>query len=251
MAGDFEPIIIDMPGRTIRVWAVADVHIGSKECDLDGFRAFLGRVMDDPDSFIALAGDMVDNAVTGCPSSTYGSDPEAQIEQAVELLQPLADSGKILSIVSGNHEARTQRLAGISPAALIAYKLGVADRYRENMAFVRVNLRNGNVQDTYNLLVMHGASRAKKSKFMPEGVDVFISGHTHDPGIEKPARLIFTQKGNVVVKPMLSITATSWLSYGGYGAAKMYTPKATSDPQCVELEFTNTNSRTGRIRSVW
>lgn len=251
MAGDFEPIIIDMPGRTIRVWAVADVHIGSKECDLDGFRAFLGRVMADPDSFVVLAGDLIDNAVTGCPASIYGSEPEFQISQAVELLKPLADDGRILAMVSGNHEARTLKLAGIDPSALIAYKLGIADRFRENMAFLRVNLKNGKVQNTYNLLVMHGASRAKKSKFMPEGVDVFVSGHTHEPSVEKPARIIFTQKGRVIVKPMVSITATSWLCYGGYGAARMYTPKATSDPQSVELEFTNSNNRAGRVRTVW
>lgn len=43
MISDFTPIVHTLEGRTIRVWAVADVHIGAKECDLDGFKAFCGK----------------------------------------------------------------------------------------------------------------------------------------------------------------------------------------------------------------
>ena len=41
MLDDFTPIIHELPGRTIKVWAVADVHIGARECDMDGFKRFL------------------------------------------------------------------------------------------------------------------------------------------------------------------------------------------------------------------
>lgn len=249
MLSDFEPIIHELPGRTIKVWAIADVHLGSAECDLEGFRAFLSRVEQDNDSFIVIAGDMCDNAITGSPSHVYGASPREQINQAVELLRPVAD--RILCMVSGNHELRTRKAADIDPMEVIACKLDLAHLYRENMAFVRVNLRQGAICDTHNLLVMHGASPAKKRKMHIEGVDVFISGHTHDPYVEKPARLVFNHHGNVCVKPMIHITATSWLNYGGYGAAKMYSPKATSDPQCLTLEYTNSNNSRGRVFVTW
>lgn len=251
MAGDFEPIIWDLPGRTISVWAVADVHIGSDECDLDGFKRFLGRVMADDSAYIVLCGDLLDNAVSGCPASVYGSRPYEQIETACELLAPLAESGRILGVVSGNHEQRTKRLSDIDPLLVVCSKLNIVHLYRSNMAFVRVNLKERGMQDTYNMLLMHGASAAKKSKFHVEGVDVFISGHTHDPSVSRPARLVFSQKGIVSVKDMLHVTACSWLNFGGYGAAKMYAPKSTSNPQRITLEFTNSNNRQGSASISW
>lgn len=52
MIDDFTPIINRLEGRTIRVWPIADVHIGARECDMDGFAKFLKRVEADDDSYI-------------------------------------------------------------------------------------------------------------------------------------------------------------------------------------------------------
>lgn len=250
MLSDYEPIIWELPGRTIRVWAVADVHIGSKECDLEGFRAFLRRVMADPDSFIVIAGDLLDNAICA-PASVFGSQPSEAMETAIKLLEPLASDNRILAVVSGNHEQPSSRLADVDILEVLCYRLGIQDRYRCNMGFVRVNLRNGGVSDSYALLVMHGASRGRVDKFHVEGVDAFIHGHVHDPEVRKPARIIFGTNNKVSVRSMVSVTASSWLNYGGYGASKLYAPRATSDPQCLILEYTNTNTRRGECRVMW
>lgn len=250
MLDDFVPLTHNLQGRTIRVYAVADVHIGSHECDLEGFRAFLRRVLSESDSFIVLCGDVLDNAVCS-PATVFQGSPHDAMETAVELLLPLAEDGRILGMVSGNHEQRTSRLADVDISEVLAYRLGVQDVYRQNMAFVRVNLKGNSTQDTYNLLLMHGASKARKDRFHVEGVDAFISGHTHDPYVSRPARLVFSQKGTIHVKPIVHITCCSFLNYGGYGAAKMYAPKATSCPQSIELEFTNSNNRKGNIRVIW
>lgn len=108
MLSDYEPIIWELPGRTIRVWAVADVHIGA-DTNLEAFRAFLKRVLADDASYIVICGDMLDNAITGSVASIYGASPFQQVEECAELLRPLADAGKILGVVGGNHEARTKR----------------------------------------------------------------------------------------------------------------------------------------------
>lgn len=250
MLDDFVPLTHTFSGRTVKVWPIADVHIGSKECDLDGFKAVLRQIMSDDDAYLVLCGDILDNAVCS-PASVFQGSPSEAMETAVKLIKPLADSGKILGMVSGNHEQRTSRLADVDISEVLAYRLGVQDVYRQNMAFVRINLKGNGTQDTYNLLLMHGASKSRKDRFHVEGVDAFISGHVHDPYVGRNARLVFSQKGRVSVEPIVHVTCCSFLNYGGYGAAKMYPVKATSCPQCLELEFTNSNNSKGKMRVIW
>lgn len=253
MLDDHQPIIHRLDGRSIRIWAIADVHIGAKECDLDGFRRFLGRIAQDPDSYIVLVGDMLNNGVKDSMTNVYEEliPPHAQIDKCAELLEPLKD--RILGAVGGNHEARSRKAVDLDPMYAVMCILGKQHLYRQNMAFMRVILERGKTRDGYSLLLVHGKSERAKRNFAYslEGVDAIISGHVHNGAIEKPARLCFTTRNRVVIKPLVSITATSWLEYGGYAAAALYRPAATSDPQCLELEFTGSNSIDGQIRAVW
>lgn len=255
MLDDFTPIVHQLEGRTIKVWAVGDVHIGAKEANLKEFSKFLKRVQDDPDSYITIVGDALNVGIrsASCPTDIYEETMpvNAQIECAAELLAPVAD--RILGCVGGNHEMRAKKAVDMDPLYQVMVLIRKPDLYRPNMAFVRVNLGNGNTKDHYALMLVHGKSAAAKRKFAyaVEGVDAIISGHTHDPIVEKPARLVFTQRNNVVIQPLVSLTACSWLDYGGYGAANLYLPKATSDPQALVLEFTRSNNSQGQIRVAW
>lgn len=254
MHSDFDPIIHKLKGRTIKVYAVADVHIGARECDLDGFEAFLHRIAKDKDAYIVLCGDLCNNGIAGSHSSVYEEvimPGMAQVEKAVELLSPIKD--RILGAVGGNHEARSRKAVDLDPMYTIMCMMGVQHLYRTNFAMLRIILANGNTKSRYALMLIHGKTENKKRQFAyaVEGVDAIISGHTHNGIVEKPARLVFTSRNNVMVKPLVSLTATSWLTYGGYAAAALYKPAATSCPQCLELEYTATNDREGSIRVVW
>lgn len=256
MLDDFTPIIHRLDGRTVRLWAVADVHIGARESRIDGpggFAEFLRRIEADPDSYIVLCGDIINNGIKDSLTNVYDEvmPPSAQIEAAVELLEPV--KGRILGAVGGNHELRSKRAVDIDPMGTIMAILRLPQLYRQNFAMMRVILANGEVRDGYAIMLIHGRSANKKRQlsFSVEGVDAIISGHTHDGLIEKPARLCFTNRNNIVIKNVISMTATSWLDYGGYAARGLYLPKATSDPQALVLEYTGTNSRSGRMRVVW
>ena len=253
MHSDFEPIIHRLEGRTIKVWAVADVHIGAPECDLDGFEAFLHKVAKDKDSYIVLVGDVISNGMKDSLTNVYEETmpPSLQIEKAVELLSPVKD--KILGAVGGNHEARSRKAVDLDPMYAIMCMMGIQHLYRTNFAMLRVILANGNTKSRYALMLIHGKTENKKRQFAyaVEGVDAIVSGHTHNGIVEKPARLVFTSRNNVMVKPLVSLTATSWLTYGGYAAAALYKPAATSCPQYMELPFTASNDIEGQIRVVW
>lgn len=253
MLDDFKAISHKLPGRTVKVWCVADVHIGSKECDMDGFKQFIKRVEQDHDAYIVCCGDLINNGVKDSLTNVYEETmpPSLQIETAVEMLRPVRD--KILGMVGGNHEARSRKAVDVDPGYTIACMLGIPHLYRQNMAFVRVRLENGNIHVAYSMMLMHGKTANKKRNFAYslEGVDALITGHTHDGIVEKPARLCFTQVGKVAVKSITCVTATSWLKMGGYGLAAMYAPKTTSNPQYVQLEWVNTMRLPGRVTVVW
>lgn len=251
MISDFVPLIHRLDGRTVKVWAVADVHLGARNADVDGFKAFLKRVQADEDSYIVIVGDLLENNTRDSVSDYGYLPPSAQVDLAVELLQPVAD--RILGVVGGNHEFRTTRATDLDPMHTIMTIMRIQDLYRQNFAFVRIVLERGNIRDRYALMLIHGKTANKKRHFSyaVEGVDAIISGHTHDGLVEKPAKLVFTPSNNVRIQPLVSITATSWLPFSDYAARSLCMPKATSCPQYMELEFTGSNSSEGAIKVVW
>lgn len=71
MIDDFTPIVHRLRGRPVKVWAVADVHIGAREADIDGFAAFLKRVENDPDSYLVIVGDILNNGTRDSLTNVY------------------------------------------------------------------------------------------------------------------------------------------------------------------------------------
>ena len=254
MLDDFTPIVHELPGRTIRVWAVADVHIGAKECDLDGFQKFIEtKVLGDPDGYVVLCGDLLNNGIKDSLTSVYEETmpPSAQVDKCVEILAPVAH--KILGCVGGNHEHRTKKAVDVDIMHQVMTRIGVPDLYRPNMAFVRVNLVQGRVKDHYALLLVHGktAGKQKMLSYAIEGVDAIVGAHLHQGSIQKNARIVLSRHNTVRILPIVNMTATSWLQYGGYAARSLLLPGATSDPQCLVLEFTGSNNSRGSIRVAW
>lgn len=253
MLSDFTPIVHRLDGRTIKVWAVADVHIGARECDLDGFEKFIKKVASEDDSYIVLCGDLISNGIKDSLTNVYDEviPPQSQVDLAVELLRPI--SGKILGCVSGNHERRSKKHVDINPMGYICSLLRIPEIYRENMAFVRINLVRGKTKDHYALLLVHGKTlnKQKQLSYAIEGVDAIVGAHLHQGQVQKNARLVLSQSNVVTIRPIVNLTATSWLQYGGYAARSLLLPSATSDPQALQLEFTGSNKTRGQIRVVW
>lgn len=163
------------------------------------------------------------------------------------MLKPLAE--RILCAVPGNHEGRSGKDADDDPMYDIMCKLDLEDLWRENVAFLKVQIGDidgsGTKNPTYMLAVTHGAgggiytgaavNRNERFGYVMDGVDALLVGHSHKPFVTQPGKILVDARNNrVSIKPFKVIVATSWLEYGGYAARKMLLP-ASHAPQIITL----------------
>ena len=233
----------------VEIIPFGDWHIGSKECRIDIIKEQIAYILAAPNRFCTLDGDLEDNGVKSSVTSPYDAtmQPGDQMRYVAELLKPLAKAGKILCIVEGNHEYRTRKDCDISPMATIASKIDCEHLYKEEMAFLKIDLgeRSGcrYPSPKYCVLVVHGSgggallgsgiSRAE-SFAMAMGCDMIIMGHTHKPITAPSARYVCDMsKGVMRYKEFRILIGTGYLGYAGYPARKMMRPVAIRPSKAI------------------
>ena len=242
MLPDFEMITHKFPGRPdLTIVPISDVHLGASEQMWNQWESFCKKVLSDPNIYITLGGDLINNGTRSSVSNVFEETirPRDQKRMMAEMLKPIRD--RILCAVSGNHERRSGKDADDDPTYDILCKLDRENLYRENIAFVKIQMgdptSNGKQHPTYMLVVTHGAgggvltggavNRNERFGYAIDGADVIIVGHTHKPFITQPAKIYIDKyNNNVSVKPFKVVSSTSWLQYGGYAAQKMLTPSS-------------------------
>lgn len=240
MLPDFTIIQKHIPhNRDIRVYAVADVHLGAAEHMADAWREFRTMVLGDPDSYLILAGDLLNNATRSSVSNIFEETmrPREQKRVMTEMLTPLRD--KILCAIPGNHEGRSAKDADDDPIYDIMCKLDLEDCYRENIAFLKIRMGNlegdGQANPTYMFAVSHGSgggmltgsavNRAERFGYAIDGADVLVVGHTHKPFVSPPFKIkIDAHNNKVSTKPFRVVSCSSWMDYAGYAVRKQLPP---------------------------
>ena len=246
MLPDFNMIVHQFyGGHDITIIPVSDVHLGSPGCMEQEFIKFLKDVEETPNVYLVLGGDLIDNGTKSSVTNPFRATmpPSQQKKQMANMLAPVRD--RILCFVPGNHERRSGKDADDDPCYDIAAKLDLEDLYRENIAFLKIQLGleknsagnrpNTDQRPTYSIAVTHGAgggvltggavNRNERFGYVLDNVDALIVGHTHKPWATQPGKIYVDLNNNrVSVKPFRVISSTSWLEYGGYAAQKMLLP---------------------------
>ena len=203
------------------------------------WKEFRAQVLDTPNMYLLLCGDLTNNAIKNSISNVYEETlrPRDQKRLMVEMLTPLRD--RILCAVPGNHEYRSSKEVDDDIVYDIMCKLDLEDLYRENIAFLKIQIGNiegsGQRNPTYTFVIGHGAgggvltggvvNRAERFGYAIDGADALIVGHSHKPFLSHPGKLkIDTQNNKVSVKPFHVVSCSSWLQFGGYACRKMLLP---------------------------
>jgi predicted phosphodiesterase len=250
MVSDFTLITKHFPeNKDIVLVPISDVHLGAAEHMETAWREFRTQVLETPNMYLLLCGDLINNATRNSVSNIFEETmrPSQQKKLMAEMLMPLRD--RILCAVPGNHEARSGKDADDDPVYDIMAKLDLEDLYRENIAFLKIQIgnidANGTRNPTYTFAVTHGSgggiltggsvNRAERFGMAIDGVDGIITGHTHKPFVSHPGKIkVDTNNNKVSVKPFHVITCSSWLNYAGYAARKNLLP-STHIPQKILL----------------
>lgn len=246
MVPDFELITHRFPDRKdITIIPISDVHLGARECMEQEFIKFIDSVKDNPNVYLILGGDLINNSTRSSVSNIFEETmrPADQKKMMAKILEPVRD--KILCSVTGNHERRSGKDADDDPAYDIMCKLDIEDRHRENMAFLKVQFGDrdkkngvtmkGEYRPSYVLVVTHGAGggrltsgavlQGERFGYAVDGMDALVVGHTHKPFTAASGKVVIDPRNNkVTIKPFRVISMTSWLEYGGYAMQKMLLP---------------------------
>ncbi len=246
MLNDFEMIVhqFDTPDDII-IYPISDVHLGAAEHMTRQWSQFCVDLLERPNAYVTLGGDLINNATRTSVSNVFDETmrPREQKKVMVEMLTPIKN--RILCTVTGNHERRSGKDVDNDPTYDIMTKLDLEHLYRENIAFVKIQLgkRTGikstssKQRPTYVLAVTHGngngmltgssVNQTERFGYALDGCDVFISGHTHKPYVTQPSKIKIDPRNNIVtVVPFKVVSSSSWLNYGGYAAHKMLNPSS-------------------------
>lgn len=264
MLSDFDMIMHTFP-RPIDVYPIADVHLGAVEHAEAKWREFIKKVLEEK-AYIILAGDLLNNATRGTRFANPFDEvlrPREAKRRMVEYLKPLAESGRILVVVSGNHEQRTNRDSDQDLTYDICAKLNIEHLYRENFAAMNIGVGKRKNEDksvsSYNFFITHGtgggiytgAAVTRDERFggVIDGLDCLITGHVHKGFVDKPAKIVIDSRNRTVaMKSYVVVSCVPWLNYGGYAARAQLLPAQICDPQRLTLTADRNNKR---IITTW
>lgn len=209
--------------KSVNIIAIADTHIGHPASRINELFEFFQSLKSQ--DFIIMLGDIVDN-----PDEKTGLyDTEKPPEEAyMEFSNLLAKFKKnILCLVSGNHEYRTKKRAGVDVLNIICTEKEIP--YSPSIAVISIHLQD----TTYKIAIGHGYSLSRtlgaKVNMMGEltkvirNADVYIVGHTHQPSIV-PIASFEIERGQIIQKQSLLVTAPCWTNYTVYAAQKFMPP---------------------------
>jgi predicted phosphodiesterase len=232
------PILINLPEsiEIAKIYLASDIHNGSAEFDEKRWKKF-EELLKPPDSFVLFAGDQMEYATRTSKSDVYTQklSPRQQKDWWIEHLTPIAKEGKVLCMVDGNHEYnRASKDADDFPIYDIALALGIQDRYRSEAAFLDIGVGDGGhgkgKQVRYVLRAQHKAKNSGKFGTVDafDGIDLFVSGHTHQPMDLPRAKLVYDAKNkSVSEKDVENIVCGHFLRFGGYGERDGHRPAST------------------------
>lgn len=263
MLSDFEVIKHEFD-EPITIYPISDVHFGALEHMNKEWTAFCNMILQTPNAYIILGGDLINNSVRTCGFANPFDEvvrPREQKKRMVEYLTPIKD--RILCAVAGNHETRSSKDDDVDLTYDIMAKLDIEDRYRPNACFMKIALGkrkdNGAPISSYTFCVTHGAgggiytgaavNRNERFGNVIDGLDCLVVGHTHKGTVSKPAKIVFDRQNDVVTMSHYTVVSMpSWLNYGGYAMRKMLLPAHVADPQKINLTMSRSNKK---IEVVW
>ena len=233
--------------KEAHIYYSSDWHIGSPVCDIQGIKAWIKQVDEDPVGYAVLAGDLMNNGLKNSKTNSYAETmpPSKQLDTVYELLKGLAYNGKILCLVPGNHEMRSKKEADVALTKDLAQRLNIEHCYRSPVAFCKLKIgtrtKDPRYGQVYVLCVAHGVTALKTERWASSiaQVDMFVFGHTHEPIFKSKARLCIDHAHNKInTEKYRYVVCSSFQDYGDYALESLYPATSSGDMSMFILKGT-------------
>lgn len=183
----------------------------------------------DKNMYIITGGDLMETALKDSLGVQDQSEwIEDQFIWVRDKLMPIADEGRLISVVEGNHEHRATK-NWIRTTRLLAHDLNVP--YCAGYLLVNLKLKKNGKERIYKIAVHHGYGYARTMGGMVNSVlrmtnvvgdaDAYVMGHLHNK-----FAMIMPIKINGNWKDRLLGMTGAYLKYGGYTEDRLYSPPA-------------------------
>lgn len=163
------------------LFPISDIHLGSKNCNLDFFDKWCKKFESAPDNkAIYLLGDMLEFNTTKIDAYSSIMSTHDALERLIELFEPYKEY--VRYVCTGNHEARTIKDYNYDITKQIASRLDA--KYTRNDFFDKIE------EDDKELVIYgkHGTRVSKNpllsmNNFVAEmnhiKADLYLQGHNH------------------------------------------------------------------------
>ncbi len=238
----------DLPyAEQIEIHPMSDLHLGDNSCDFKLIMEKIEHIKNTDNAYCILDGDLMDTAIASSIGDTYGANiqPMEQLRCCVKIFQPLADAGKILACLPGNHEHRIYKSDGLDITELMCSQLGIPQKYSPTTALLFIRFgkhksgHHGRPQ-LYTIYVTHGSGGGRREGGKVNRLadlasivdaDCYIHGHTHLPLIFKEAFFrVSGANSSVALVDKLFVNTAASLDFGGYGDRMGFKPASKSSP---------------------
>jgi len=226
---------------------LSDLHIGSPGFDDKKFLGYRQWILDRPNAYCVINGDVLEMATKNSIGNTYEAlRPKQQKEMALKYLGPLAEQGKILAWIDGNHEHRTSKDTDEYIGEYLTQMLGIPSVYSPDGVLVFINVgysrrHNKDSRITYTLFMLHGwtgsrrvGGKANNLEDMSKSVmaDCYIASHTHQK-VTFSRRIVVPEARakSIRYKKQVFVSAGSFLEWEGYAVRKGYNPVTLGSPR--------------------
>lgn len=240
---------LDSNGKPIQLMPLSDLHLGDAHCDKKLIRACIDTIKNTENLYCILDGDLMNTAIAGSKSDFYGETltPMEQLETCIELFQPLVDQGKILAVLSGNHEERISKAVGVDMSKFMAVQLGLGDVYSSTSTVMFLRFGHCTNHDlkrsqNYSVYINHGnggggrrpGGKINAMEDMAKIItaDVYVMGHTHMPSTFRNQHLLCNPSNHTVtLREQVFVNTASFLNWSGsYGDRMGFQPNSKQPP---------------------
>ena len=242
------------------IYPIGDMHLGSVACVEDELEKTLQEILKKPKAYIVGMGDYTECITNNDPRFDIGglaswvvkdNIVESQRQRVRELFKPLAEKGKILGLLSGNHEEKVHSVWQYDMTRNLCQDLKVP--YGGYSCFLVMNFNRSKTPTLatheYIIHCFHGAGSAQTEgartmRLMRLVNDIsahiYLMGHLHCITTYTPDRLSYS-RGRIKSTNLIATTTGSWLkAYAqprsgqqlnpGYAEQKGYKPNRIGCP---------------------